>query len=109
MNNDAIVLRLTGSRVPSLKNSKRVVNQHMITEPRVKKWMTRAIRDIESQLRYAYQTAAGATPITLSLRSWMSSSLPQDDSISWIPELSIKVQRVPKGQEGAIIEISRLP
>ena len=109
MNNAGIVLRLTGSRIPSLKNSKRVVNNHLITEPRVKKWMTKAIRDIELQLLCAYRTPADATPTTPSLRSWIVSSMPLDDSISWIPELSIKVQWVEKGLEGAIIEITRLP
>ena len=42
------------------------------------------------------------------LPSWTASSVPFDDSVDWIPEISVSVERVEKGQEGATVVIERL-
>jgi hypothetical protein len=100
--------------VISFKNKKRaILDRHTgkmrtMTEAKAQEWMKRCVQAFESQLICAYQTTEGAMPMARSRRSWIAWSVPQDDSVTWIPEEMIRVVRVAKGEEGADILIERL-
>jgi hypothetical protein len=94
--------------VPSFKNCKRVVRNHLITRPDVKKWMERCIQSFESQLFCDTVINADETLMAPSLPSWIASSLPLDDSRQWMPEQHIYCEEVKKGEEGATIIIEQL-
>lgn len=107
-----IVIEITGlGHVPSFKNSKQLFIRNgkprMATKPAYKKWMARCIRLIEFTLLSRFRIAAGAMLTGDSLPSWTASSVPFDDSVDWIPEILVTVERVPKGEEGATITIER--
>ena len=80
----------------------------MTTKPAYKKWMDRCIRLIEFTLLSRFRIDAGVMLTGDSLPSWTASSVPFDDSVDWIPEISVSVERVEKGQEGATVVIERL-
>lgn len=90
--------------VPSKKNSK----VKWFTNKRTAQWIEAAERSLLSQLSSAVQTIDGGTWTTRQLRSWIASSLPFDDSIQHITAINIKLERVPKGAEGADIVIERV-
>lgn len=100
--------------VPSFKNNKSLF-QHpktkklfIATKPERKRWMAKVIRDFESQLLSAFQTAGPGTRTAELLRSWIAQSLPWDDSGQWLREINIKVVEVPKGSEGAELTIEQI-
>lgn len=80
----------------------------LITKPEYRKWMDRAIRSFEFQLRSALATRETGTstgPLPLSsIALW----LPLDDSRKWIPEISVSTLLCSKGDEGADIVIERI-
>ena len=98
--------------VPSFKNKKRAIldsrsgKMRTLTEPQVKNWMNQCQQRFESQLRYSYRTAESETLMGRSLQSWIACVMPRNDSVKYIIEETIRVVKVPKGQEGALIEIS---
>ena len=101
------VIRLTIrgiGHVPSFKNS-RVL---FLTNPRNRAWMEWCQDRFESQFFSAFQTAADGMPTAACPHSWIVSAAPLDDSVDWIPELHVLVERVSKGGEGADILIERL-
>jgi hypothetical protein len=94
--------------VPSFKNSKQWTGRKLITKPERQKWMAQCIRSFESQLRSTFLTGEKGMQTGLNRQSWIALSLPLDDSVSWIPEISVRVVRVPAGDEGADILIERV-
>lgn len=99
--------------VPSFKNNKSIFRNQkgkpfIATKPIRKKWMEQATHLIELQLLSASQTAMPEILTAQSLRSWIASVMPLDDSWQWVNELHIKTVKVPKGEEGAYIVIERL-
>lgn len=112
------VIEIRGSHVPSFKNNKELgwrktkrgkTIPTIRTNSRYRRWMDQAIRSIESQLRSWYQTADEGTGTEQSLRSWIVSSVPLDDSLDWIPESGgWRTIRVPKGEEGIRITVEKI-
>lgn len=102
----SVLLTIRGlGHVPSFKNMKRAARKGLFTEPRAKEWMRACTDSFALQLLSAFQTAKNATPTAPSRPSWIVSAVPLDDSVNEIPELYVKVIRVPVGEEGADILI----
>jgi hypothetical protein len=100
--------------VPSFKNQKSIYRKKdgtrfIATKADRKAWMESAIQSIQSQLLSEFQTTTGETLTAHSLRSWIASCVPLDDSWQWVPEIHVKVERVKKGDEGAEITIIKTP
>lgn len=91
--------------VPSMKNSKLWTGKKLVTKPASQKWMERAIQSLRFQLLCACPTGGVVMLMVPSLQSWIVSSLPLDDSVDWIPEISVRVEVVPPGKEGAEVVI----
>lgn len=110
MQTTSLVLKIAGlGNVPSFKNNKMLTRGKLITDPVKQKWMQRAIGDLESQLLAAYSMAVAETStgcVALYLTAW---SKRFDDSIHWIPEISVKATKCENGEEGADILIEMLP
>ena len=115
MKHGNVVIQIEGiGHVIPFKNRKRAVmnrntgKMRTLTEPSVAQWMDRAVSSIESQLYSACQTTGDVTQqeCLKQLRTFLSGL--SDDSLREIPEGSWKVERVPKGQEGAVITITQL-
>lgn len=101
-------LRLTirgRGHVPSFKNNKMLARGKLITHPKKQQWMEQAIHDLESQLRSLCQTSDGATSMGLVARSLIAWSQRFDDSVQWVDQLHILAVELPKGEEGANIDI----
>ena len=107
MSTIAIEIRGLG-HVPAFKNKKIIVGgKRLITHPKAKKWMTSAQSDMYSQLKSKFQTTEGGTSTGL----WQQSAIaswPLDDNCKVIPEIHVTVKKVPKGEEGATIWISKI-
>ena len=105
---DSLVIAIRGiGHVPAFKNKKIIVGKRLITHPKAKKWMEEATNSILYQLKFLCQTGDGAT----STGHWQQSAialLPQDDAWMFIPEIRVRVRRVRKGDEGAIIRLTEL-
>lgn len=107
---------LTG--VPSFKTGKlafgwidkvtKKVMARPLTKPEHAKWMDLAIRNIECQLRSAFQITDERIRTAASPRSWIASLMPLDDSWAWVPELNVRSELCAPGDEGATITITRL-
>jgi len=91
-----------------MKNSKIKAANGIFTKPQYRKWMQACADSFALQLLCAYRTIENATPTGRSRPSWIALSVPLDDSVDWIPELHVLVERVSKGGEGADILIERL-
>lgn len=104
-----IILELRGlGHVPSFKNKKRICGKRLVTEQKTAQWMEQAAEIIASQLHSLSLTSETGTAMECSLRSWILTSLPLDDSLAWIGTLSVNWQRTHKGNEGANITIEQL-
>jgi hypothetical protein len=108
-----ITLRIqAGEEIPSFKNSKMIARikgrPALITAPRKAAIMELAIQSIESQLRCWLQTQGIETETGPIPPSRIASFMPLDDSLKWIPEHCVRLQRVKRGEEGAMINIERL-
>lgn len=79
-----------------------------LTEPRVKKWMTRLENAIESELYSLSRTEGNGTPSECLRQLRIALSGLCDDSIKEIPCGEWSVEHVAKGDEGLIIEITVL-
>ena len=80
----------------------------MVTVPKAKNQMKAIVQDFVSQLISLYQTTDAATQTGQSIQSWIASSLPSDDSVREIDQILVRVKRVPKGKEGAIITLNKI-
>jgi len=94
--------------VPSFKNKKRIMRNHLVTEPKTKRWMQGCIDSFESQLFIASRITGGETLTVPPPRSLIVSSLPLDDSRQWIPAIHIYCLPCKKGEEGATIIIEEI-
>jgi hypothetical protein len=94
--------------VPSMKNSKMLTRGRLITDPKKQKWMDQAAESFASQLRSWFQTHGIEIPMAWQQPSSIATSWPLDDSVAWIGQLSVSWQRVNKGEEGAVIEFTKL-
>lgn len=101
---DSVTLRVTGlGHIPAIKNS-----MYAIVEPKNREWKKRCVQLLSSQLLSSIATTEHGTVTPQCLRSLIA-LLPRDDSWKDIPEIHIYAKKVPKGEEGAVIEITRLP
>ncbi len=97
--------------VPSFKNNKRAIldtrtgRMRTMTDAKTQAWMKRAILVLESQLRSLLVTDVTGTVTGLIQPCKIASSVPLDDCLDWIPEHSVSVRTVSKGEEGAEILI----
>lgn len=104
-----VLLMLQGiGHVPSFKNTKMLTKGKLITSPKKQEWMRKAQAIIESQLLSAYPTTASGTATAAKLRSWIASSVPENDSCKCLTACSWRFTNAPKGREGALILIERL-
>lgn len=101
-----ILIRGIG-HVPAFKNKKIICGKRLVTAPKARQWMELATKDILSQLKSLYQTEGDATSTELWRQSAMS-SWPSDDNWQQIPMITVKVRRVEKGDEGAIITLTKI-
>lgn len=100
---------ITGvGHIPSFKNHKRICKNRLIVDPKVGRKMKRITQLITSALRLNFQTDVYGMPTAPSLPSWIASSVPLDDSVAWLPSISVNVEYVPEGQEGALIQITKI-
>ena len=106
--NESLVLAIRAiGHVPAFKNKKIIAGKRLITAPKCKKWMEEATDSIISQLKYLCQTDGEET----STEPWQQSAialLPQDDAWKFIPSITVKVKVVRKGDEGAVITLTKL-
>tara|TARA_Y100000401_G_scaffold92087_2_gene78106 strand:+ start:11354 stop:11704 length:351 start_codon:yes stop_codon:yes gene_type:complete len=93
--------------VPAMKNKKRIFNGRLITDPKCQKWMASCVSSIVSQLHAASRTSDEETWTDASLQSAIA-LLPPDDNWKNLPVIQIEAERVPKGQEGALIRLERI-
>jgi Fe-S-cluster formation regulator IscX/YfhJ len=107
----AVVIRIEGiGPVPSFKNRKRISGDRLVTAKRVKEWMQNAERIIALQLLSAFPTTDPATVTAASLRSWIVSSTPEDDSRAFLTACcSLFTERLVSREEaGACLFIDRI-
>jgi hypothetical protein len=111
----SVKLEIRGlGHIPTFKNSKSLAvdpegKPLTFTKKEYRATMDAITQSIVSQLFSACQTSGIETPTVESLRSWIVSSMPLDDSWKWIPKSGgwdcIVVE---KGEEGADIIIEQL-
>lgn len=110
MQTTSLVLKIVESgNVPSFKNNKMLTRGKLITAPEKQKWMDLATRSLESQLLSAIRRTLAAMPMAPNQQFWIALSEQFDDSVQWIPEISVKATKCEKGEEGADILIEMLP
>lgn len=88
--------------IPAIKNS-----MYAIVEKGNREWKKRCVINFISQLLSNIPTNERATLTPPFLRSLIA-SLPRDDSWKDIPIISINCVKVPKGEEGAEILITKI-
>lgn len=97
--NGSVVVKLNVPVPPSFKNRKRIsINsksgkQFLRTREDIKDRMQELTDALVSELLSVYRTTGGATSTACSLRSWIASSLPEDDSWNFVPNLQIEAVR----------------
>lgn len=94
--------------VPSFKNKKMLTRGRLITNPENQKWMSACEAAFVSQLLSEYQTKETGMPMVRSLRSWIACVMPLNDSVRSVRKVTIEVEDVAPGEEGATIEIEQL-
>lgn len=80
-----------------------------MTKPEYQHWMADVVESFTSQLRSELATRGIETSTAHTLLSRIAWLLPLDDSRKWIVSLSVSMQLVVKGQEGADITVTRVP
>lgn len=104
-----LTLRIRGlGHVPAFKNHKMLTRGKLRTDPRKQKWMRAAEDCLAAELLSQYPTSDGETVTAANLRYWIQSSVPADDSCHYLTTCSWRFTSVPKGSEGANIEINRI-
>jgi len=105
---DKLVIAIRGiGHVPAFKNKKIICGKRLVTAPKARQWMELATKDILCQLKSLFQTEEGET----STEPWQRSAIaswPQDDNWQQIPMIQVKVRTVKKGDEGAIITLTKI-
>ena len=98
--------------VPGMKNSKCIFKRgdgspFIATKPEIKKWMKQAVQQLRSQLYCGSLISEDGTQME-HLRQSLTALLPVDDCWTCIPEIDVRCELCPKGQEGADITIEIL-
>ena len=105
---DKLVITIRGiGHVPAFKNKKIICGKRLVTAPKARQWMELATKDMLSQLKSLFQTEGGVTSTEL----WQQSAIaswPQDDNWQQIPLIQVRVRTVNKGDEGAIITLTKI-
>ena len=111
-------LLVPNCHIPSIKNCKMWITKTpqgrplkrplLISKPAYQEWREKAIRALESDLLSRCRITGEETHKALSRLCAILSQLPADDSVNDLPQGSWTVELVPPGQEGAVIEITRL-
>jgi len=105
---DCVVMRIRDlGHCPAFKNKKIIARGRLITAPKARKWMEEATKAMYSQLCSLFQTTGGGT----TTEPWQQSaiaSLPSDDCWQQIPMTTIRVKKVPKGEEGVIVILKKI-
>lgn len=99
-----LVLEVKGiGHCPSAKNS-----FHAIVDPKYREWKRKCVALFVSQCFTAMQTTGqGICPTDL--KEFLMRSLPADDNCFCIAEIgSVRWEKVPKGQQGAVVTIEPL-
>lgn len=91
-----------------MKNNKLLTRGRLITKPAYQGWIKRCIHGFECQLRFLFRTTAEGTQTEHSRLYWIPLFAHFDDSVEWIEEINVKVIRVPKGGEGAIVIVEQV-
>jgi F0F1-type ATP synthase gamma subunit len=108
-----LVVRGQG-HVPSFKNRKRAIRDsrtgklRTLTEPKAARWMKACLESFVSQLHSRLAIIVTETGTARHQPYSTASLLPADDSLKHISELIVGVEYVPKGEEGAVIQITPL-
>ena len=106
-NESLVVVIQQMGHVPAFKNKKLIARGRLITQPKVRRWMEKATQGLHSQLKSLFQTSEEET----SMVPWQLSAIaswPADDNWKEIPSISTRVRIVEKGNEGAIITLTRI-
>jgi hypothetical protein len=104
-----IVLEVRGlGPVPAFKNSKLLTRGKIITKPEYKQWMERCVQAFAFQLFSAIRACDAGTSTEQPALCLIVSLLPEDDCWTILPELHVRAERCPKGEEGATITIERI-
>lgn len=99
----SVTLSIKGlGHVPAIKNS-----MFAIVDKKNREWKRRCVKSFVSQLISSLPMDAQGTVTPQSLQSLIA-LLPQDDSWKDIPVHLVTCFKVPKGDEGARVEISAL-
>lgn len=104
--------------IPGKKNNKMLIvrdprgkplrHPMLITKPDYQKALEKITESLRYQLLSACQTACGGTLTASSLRSWILSSLPEDDCWTRVPQMTIRGELCEPGQEGATVVIQKI-
>ena len=99
----SVTLKVKGlGHIPAIKNS-----MYSIVDKKNREWKKRCVRSFVYQLLSISPTFGHVIQTQQFLQSLIA-SLPQDDSWKDIPNLDVTSIKVPKGEEGAEIIITRL-
>lgn len=108
----SVTLEIKGG-IPSFKNTKRAIldrktgRMRTLTPGQIKDRMRQIEADFASELFSALQTGAGVISTAASLRSWIASVMPADDSWQDVPEITISGELNPSNP-GATVTIERI-
>lgn len=83
----------------------------LVTEPKVKQWMDRCIRSLQSQFTSAFQTIGEETLMDAAQQCLIALSKHSgqfDDCWQWIPKETLTSEKCEKGEEGCEIIIEML-
>lgn len=112
---DSYKLEIKGlGHIVSFKNTKQIAfnrktkRNFIMTNPRKKEQMEGIIRSFVSQLRGAFPIAERGTDGEWPKPSQIASFAPLDDSLDWTLPGEQHLERVQKGEEGAIIKVERI-
>lgn len=116
----SLVFKLRGFSIPGFKNSKMILGirkqpngdwkgtPFIATKTDYRQTMEKVTRDLLLQFISASRTIEGET-LTTQQRLYLTASLlPANDSWQWVAKLVVTAERVPAGQEGADITITKL-
>lgn len=98
--------------IPSFKNNKMLTRGKLITDPKKQKKMDAITQDLRFQLISLFRTSGDVTQMALSqpcLTALSRHCEKFDDSVQWIPKITIQVKKVRKGFEGADITLTLIP
>ena len=113
MNNPTVILHIRErGHIPSFKNNKMLTKGRLITNPKKQKQMDAITHDLKYALLSLFRTRDEEMPMEpsqLCSIALQEHSMKFDDSVQWLPKITIEAKQVRKGFEGADIYITLLP